>query len=621
MIKYKDVITIIHDWIVDLYKVDETDIEHKMECYEDAFLVHYCTGDFKICVSSLIDNGIYISIYDEPFAIIEENGNVIREENFECRGVIKTYAVETLIKRLKYPPTEEFKKFCAGVKEWISHLTDVTVTEYWYQQTEKSFGKCYVVKMGNIENRFRIETSKLYNLVLSINWFSVMSYLDNDIHYISTEPVEPFTREEMRALKDTILKSMNTTEVYNTNIKRIYDCMKMWFDKMLFANGAHTNGSWTVDSESGYCSFDDKVYKTLIDFGINRVENPSIWMYNPTNKIITFDTKNNWEPDMHFGQFHYRFPMCITRISDLMGICVKEFCNIDYEFRNKVFCEVEQWLKFVCNTHKQFKGMKLVDNNIKHIRWSVCINTNGLEASILMTWDNSHYNISWVDPYSTIKLFSVYPEGAVYVGSHIDINRCDPIYRSLYDRLKSLFVKGEPDSTDEDLLASIGKQLHKFPQKIEVVKSRPNFKTWAGMFSYRPIDEIRKDFKEAVNGFKPETLYIDKIFAADTINIEKKEGKGMRIPNIKHVLFNETKKVTTVLFVDGTRVTSKATPDDEFDPEVGFAMCIMKKLYGDRTKFQKKIKEYQKMGERRNKKIKEKVDRKANKESTVKSSS
>ena len=99
------------------------------------------------------------------------------------------------------------------------------------------------------------------------------------------------------------------------------------------------------------------------------------------------------------------------------------------------------------------------------------------------------------------------------------------------------------------------------------------------------------------------------------------EENKMNIISIKHVLFNETKKVTTVLFTDGTRVTSKATIEDEFDPEVGFAMCIMKKMYGNRSNFLKEIEKYHNAGAHRNKKIAEKAERKAEREANEKESS
>ena len=80
--------------------------------------------------------------------------------------------------------------------------------------------------------------------------------------------------------------------------------------------------------------------------------------------------------------------------------------------------------------------------------------------------------------------------------------------------------------------------------------------------------------------------------------------------DIKNIRFNTTKKVTTVLFKDGTKIMTKATDNDTFNPEVGLAMCIMKKLYGTRSNYKRVVAAAMKKNEKRNKRIKEKADKK-----------
>lgn len=83
------------------------------------------------------------------------------------------------------------------------------------------------------------------------------------------------------------------------------------------------------------------------------------------------------------------------------------------------------------------------------------------------------------------------------------------------------------------------------------------------------------------------------------------------LPAVKQVHFNKVKGYTTVIFVDGTKTTTKGPAGDEFDPEIGYAMCIMKRMHGNsRTQFKKVINEYMKKSEFRNTKIQQKVDRK-----------
>jgi len=54
------------------------------------------------------------------------------------------------------------------------------------------------------------------------------------------------------------------------------------------------------------------------------------------------------------------------------------------------------------------------------------------------------------------------------------------------------------------------------------------------------------------------------------------------------IIFNGT--TTICIFPDGSKIISRPTERDKFDKEVGVAMCIMKRLYGSRSEFQRKVK-------------------------------
>ena len=100
--------------------------------------------------------------------------------------------------------------------------------------------------------------------------------------------------------------------------------------------------------------------------------------------------------------------------------------------------------------------------------------------------------------------------------------------------------------------------------------------------------------------------------APEDISVEIiKMRANIVLPAVKQVHFNKVKGYTTVIFVDGTKTTTKGPAGDEFDPEIGYAMCIMKRMHGNsRTQFKKVINEYMKKSEFRNTKIQQKVDRK-----------
>lgn len=145
---------------------------------------------------------------------------------------------------------------------------------------------------------------------------------------------------------------------------------------------------------------------------------------------------------------------------------------------------------------------------------------------------------------------------------------------------------------------SLAKSLCRSDKVITPIRFTPmthNFKSWDP-----------KKFAEAANlKTMPE--------GAGLIMEIVKEREFMQIPAIKNVLFNDTKHTTTILFDDGTITMSKSMDGETYDREVGFAMCIMKKMYGNRTRFQKEIKKWTSVCENANKKIADKAAKKQEK--------
>ena len=63
-----------------------------------------------------------------------------------------------------------------------------------------------------------------------------------------------------------------------------------------------------------------------------------------------------------------------------------------------------------------------------------------------------------------------------------------------------------------------------------------------------------------------------------------------RIPEIKNVIFNDP--ATIVFWKDGTKTVVKCQDGDEFDPEKGLAMAIVKKAYGNKGSYCNKLKKW-----------------------------
>ena len=59
---------------------------------------------------------------------------------------------------------------------------------------------------------------------------------------------------------------------------------------------------------------------------------------------------------------------------------------------------------------------------------------------------------------------------------------------------------------------------------------------------------------------------------------------------VERIIFNPP--ATVVFWEDATKTVVKCAEDDEFNPEIGVAMCYMKKIYGSRHAFSKMVEKY-----------------------------
>ena len=83
--------------------------------------------------------------------------------------------------------------------------------------------------------------------------------------------------------------------------------------------------------------------------------------------------------------------------------------------------------------------------------------------------------------------------------------------------------------------------------------------------------------------------YNDVIVARDFLNSIYGINSS-RIPEIKNVIFNDP--ATIIFWEDGTKTVVKCQDGDEFDPEKGLAMAIVKKAYGNRGSYCNKMKKW-----------------------------
>ena len=80
-----------------------------------------------------------------------------------------------------------------------------------------------------------------------------------------------------------------------------------------------------------------------------------------------------------------------------------------------------------------------------------------------------------------------------------------------------------------------------------------------------------------------------KVFYCNILNSTYGIG-SLRIPEIKNVIFNDP--ATIVFWKDGTKTVVKCQDGDEFDPEKGLSMAIVKKAYGNKGNYCNKLKKW-----------------------------
>ena len=130
----------------------------------------------------------------------------------------------------------------------------------------------------------------------------------------------------------------------------------------------------------------------------------------------------------------------------------------------------------------------------------------------------------------------------------------------------------------------ITKNGTKIPVAIDYIETTadtfPKFEghiTGTARVSYRSLDDIRNDAEVPINIYR------------NILNSTYGIG-SLCIPEIKNVIFNDP--ATIVFWEDGTKTVVKCQDGDEFDPEKGFTMAIVKKAYGNKGNYCNKLKKW-----------------------------
>ena len=137
--------------------------------------------------------------------------------------------------------------------------------------------------------------------------------------------------------------------------------------------------------------------------------------------------------------------------------------------------------------------------------------------------------------------------------------------------------------------------------------------------SKKPIIQSNVYFDEFVNKMFDEFYKNKKLKqneGEDKMNNEMSNTKKNNEVYVSKVQFNDP--CTIVWFTDGDKIISKTDKENSFDPEIGFAMALMKKMFGSRSQFSKYIKNQVKQCEHKEKNKRSKRDKKIDKELNLK---
>lgn len=142
--------------------------------------------------------------------------------------------------------------------------------------------------------------------------------------------------------------------------------------------------------------------------------------------------------------------------------------------------------------------------------------------------------------------------------------------------------------------------------------STANIVNRCGNMSVSPRYEV-KDAFEMADGSK--VINDLKLLSMNIVKPRRNRdftGEWVRIiPRIKSILFNEKKKVTTVIWNDDTKTMAKCTDDDDYDEEIGVAICIAKKYYGNnQNQMRKEINKFKTRQKKHEDAVQKRLDKK-----------
>ncbi len=106
----------------------------------------------------------------------------------------------------------------------------------------------------------------------------------------------------------------------------------------------------------------------------------------------------------------------------------------------------------------------------------------------------------------------------------------------------------------------------------------------------KQTEDRMREIKRIFNLIPLTINYCDPLLA-HTFSIEEFDQPDVFcLDDIERVIFNPP--ATIVIFKDGRKTIAKTMEEDEFQPEMGFAMAMMKEIFGTRGEYKRWIQQW-----------------------------
>lgn len=666
MIYYSDLTQIIYSWANDLNNVEG--VTHEMEPQADRFVISFNNGrtlTVGCSIATISIDQVWINEPSNLFCEVRNNSEIRDYYRYNSYGfnlfiftTLRNSIKDFKIKELR---DETVKAIDSAIKEWLSHLDSsflhdreevkgVTPTydgiKYTITKVELTVASRFYLTIGlaNTIDLF-INDKPVFYCIVNENRFDSFS-LPPNIPSISLMTKDAFillihyVKKHVDALNkkpEPKISTMDSSEQKPETNDKLQTELSAPILKLIPEQKDSTDEQ--LLKSTNVKSFDE-LFEQLSSESIKHTPVPESMLQNDQNTMTAYDMYKQFTDDLK----------SLVNATGQPIITATQKPDRNRQMMHRIRPIVIKWLKDIVYSAGPFSSFEEVTPVGEQYSF---ILHGERDANISMEIPYGFIGVMFIS-FDGVRIMRIGPDDVVLllplynIDPDIQINR---LHLALYDVLN---IKQRRSKIDEiiECIQNVIRTAYPDTQysivgkQIRIIKRGVGSDAPTGVirigFSYKPgyqlciwknnnYDNPSIEFDDNWKPIMIETqdMFVYKLYNwlranfgstpfrsiedAGLIMKIVKERNIMQIPGIKNVLFNDTKRTTTVLFDDGTKTMSKTKDGETYDCEIGFAMCIMKKMYGNRSRFQKEIERWTTACERRNKKIADKATKKQDK--------